>query len=200
MAERVLPREWPELETARLRLRRPRAADAPSVFAYCNDREVARNAEEIPWPYTEADAADWVRSVGEDFDAGRGIGWIVEFRAGGGVIGDVCVKVDEAHLRAEVGYVLGRPHWGQGYATEAVGDVVRYCFDALRVRKVFAVAFADNAASRRVLEKCGMRLEVLMRGHCLSGGEPRDDAVFGLLRSEYDGEERAKVSEGQRVG
>lgn len=199
MAERVVPREWPTIETDRLRLRGATMDDAPSVQRFCDDYEVSRNAETIPHPYTLEHAATWVRTVLEEFEQGVAVGMLIETRSDGVVIGDTCLTLDAEHGRAEVGFVLGRVHWGKGYATEAVRAMIGWGFRALGLRKVCAVAFADNAPSRRVLEKCGMRLEVELRGHTMSEGSPRDDVVYGLLKEEYDGGggERAKEPHGQ---
>ncbi|TVQ64359.1 MAG: N-acetyltransferase [Phycisphaerales bacterium] len=187
MGEPGFPSVWPIIETARLRLRPPSLDDAQGVQRFCNDPEVSRNAETIPLPYTVEHATEWIGLVLEEFEKGVGVGMLIEERASGEVIGDSCLKYDATHGRAEVGFVLGRDYRGNGYATEAARAMIGLAFGTLGVRKVMAVAFADNLASRRVLERCGMTLEASLRGHSMREGEPADDVMYGLLRREYDG-------------
>ncbi|MGH3350681.1 MAG: GNAT family N-acetyltransferase, partial [Nocardioides sp.] len=85
---------------------------------------------------------------------------------------------------ASLGYCLGRPAWGQGYATEAVGALLGWAFDALDLNRVQAEADTRNPASARVLEKLGFRLEGTLREDCVVNGDVSDSWVFGLLRRE----------------
>ena len=73
--------------------------------------------------------------------------------------GAVGLQIADAHRHAELGYWIGVPFWGKGYATEAASAAVAFGFDMLRLNRIYAHHFAGNTASQRVLEKIGMRHE-----------------------------------------
>jgi [ribosomal protein S5]-alanine N-acetyltransferase len=88
--------------------------------------------------------------------------------------------------RAELGYWIGKPFWGCGYATEASRRVIRFAFEELVLNRVFAHAMTKNATSIRVLEKSGFVFEGIMRQHCRHRGVFEDVACFGMLLTEFD--------------
>ncbi len=140
----------PVLETKRLTLRAPRLEDAKTVALLANDKRIAENTARIPHPYTLADA--------NDFIAGANI-------AGGEVVFLITLQDDiigacgitTLDKQPELGYWLGAPYWGKGFATEALHAVVDYAFTDLDHRALNAGARVTNPASRRVLEKCGFQ-------------------------------------------
>ena len=141
----------PVLETKRLALRMPRLGDAKSMVALANDRRIAENTARIPHPYKLADAENFI--CGANRGAADAV-FVITLR-GGAVIGACGVTVlDE---QAELGYWLGVPYWGKGYATEALHAVIDYAFTDLGHEAINAGARVTNPASRRVLEKCGFQ-------------------------------------------
>ncbi len=94
------------------------------------------------------------------------------------------VGIDAANERAELGYWVGKPFWGHGFATEAGRAAVAFAFDTLELKRVFASAIAENAASKRVLEKIGMRHEGVQRAHICRFGVTSDLELYGVLRGE----------------
>jgi len=139
------------LKTERLVLRPPVLDDAAAIAALVNDRRIAQNTARIPYPYTLADAHAFLTAV----DASdREIVFLITARAG--VIG--CCGIEQRDgEEAEIGYWLGVPFWGQGYATEAARAVIDYAFGELGRVTLQAGARVSNGASRRVLEKCGFQ-------------------------------------------
>ena len=150
------------LETARLVLRAPEPEDADAIFAYASDPKVTRF---LSWPrHTSIDAtkaflahaaAEWARSpVGP---------LVIVARAGGEVIGSTGLGFDTPS-RATTGYVLARPHWGKGFASEALAAVVEL---AARegVQQLDALCHVDHPASARVLERCGFTFEGVLGKH-----------------------------------
>jgi len=141
----------PVLETKRLALRAPRLEDAKTVTALANDRRIAENVARIPHPYKVSDA--------EGFIAGAN-------KAGGEAVFLITLR-DETIIGAcgilnqeqapELGYWLGVPFWGKGFATEALHAVIDYAFTDLEHQSLQAGARVTNPASRRVLEKCGFQ-------------------------------------------
>jgi RimJ/RimL family protein N-acetyltransferase len=140
----------PVLETERLCLRAPRFEDAKPIAALINDRRIAENTARIPHPYTVADAKDWIDIV----SATEGVEAFVITMAGE-IIGGC--GIEDRNGVPELGYWLGVPFWGNGYATEAARALIDHAFGARGHDAIIAGARISNPASRRVLEKCGFQ-------------------------------------------
>ncbi|GIE33146.1 N-acetyltransferase [Actinoplanes italicus] len=166
-----------ELTTARLRLRPFRIEDAPAVHAYAADPEVVRYMD---WgPNT---AADTERFMAEAVTPADGV-HLFAVERDGAVIGAVQVRVTSVlHARGEMGYVLARPAWGHGYATEAAAAVLGFAFDRLDLHRLAATCDPGNEGSRRVLEKAGLSYEGHLRDYLHIRGEWRDRLLFAAIR------------------
>ncbi len=141
----------PVLETKRLALRAPCLEDAKTVAMLANDRRIAENTARIPHPYNVSDAEGFI--TGANKRGGEAV-FLITLRDET-VIGACGVAAqDDAQ---EIGYWLGAPYWGQGYATEALHAVIDYAFTDLGHEALQAGARVTNPASRRVLEKCGFQ-------------------------------------------
>lgn len=141
----------PVLETKRLALRAPQLEDAKTVAMLANDRRIAENTARIPHPYNVSDAEGFISGVNK---AGGEVAFLITLRDET-IIGACGVATLED--APEVGYWLGAPYWGQGYATEALHAVIDYAFADLDHAALHAGARVTNPASRRVLEKCGFQ-------------------------------------------
>ena len=141
----------PVLETRRLALRAPHLEDAKTVAVLANDRRIAENTARIPHPYKVADAESFIG--GANRTGGEAV-FLVTLRDRT-VIGACGIMFHEE--TPELGYWLGVPHWGKGYATEALHAVIDYAFTDLGHEALQAGARVTNPASRRVLEKCGFQ-------------------------------------------
>jgi len=137
------------LETARLVLRAPRFEDAKRLAALINDRRIAEKTVRIPHPYGTADANEWIGTV----IAQSAKSYLITFR--GDIIGGC--GIDVRNSVPEIGYWLGVPFWGCGYATEAAQALIDFAFGELGYEVLTAGARVSNPASRRVLEKCGFQ-------------------------------------------
>ena len=140
----------PVLETKRLALRAPRLEDAKTVAALANDRRIAENTARIPHPYRTADAEGFISG-----EQGRATP-VPDHAARRQRSSALRHHVRRRHT-PELGYWLGAPYWGKGYATEALHAVVDYAFTDLGHEALQAGARVTNPASRRVLEKCGFQ-------------------------------------------
>lgn len=141
----------PVLETKRLALRAPQLEDAKTVAMLANDRRIAENTARIPHPYREADAETFI--AGANKASGDAL-FLITLRDGT-VIGACGLTLQDE--TPELGYWLGVPYWGKGYATEAVHALIDYAFADLGHTALQAGARVTNPASRRVLEKCGFQ-------------------------------------------
>jgi RimJ/RimL family protein N-acetyltransferase len=150
------------LTTERLRLRRLRVSDAPAMVCYLNDREVAREAADLHPDFDMAAARQRIDCDRGNWSGDREYMLAIERRLECDFIGCVCAMVQARHPggrgEAELGYWIGRPFWGAGYASEAVSAAVGLFCQHFRLARLTAVVFSDNPASARVLAKCGFRL------------------------------------------
>jgi RimJ/RimL family protein N-acetyltransferase len=176
------------IETPRLNLRPFRASDAPAMFRnWAGDPAVT---EYVTWP-THASVEEtagivetWVRQTAEDPSFYQ---WAIELKSLGEPIGSIAVAHLSADVEsAELGWCLGRAWWGRGIMPEAAEAVIAYLFERAGFNRVAARYDTRNAKSGRVMEKLGMIREGVLRqaGHCNAG--VCDEAVYSILRSEYD--------------
>ncbi len=176
-----------ELKTARLLLRPLEQADIPAIVRLAGAREIASMTANIPHPYTEHDARDFLARVSEEFRSGLSVSFAICVSPARELCGVAGLNITPAHQRAELGYWIGIPFWGNGYATEAAGAVVAFGFEALALHRIYAFHFAGNDASKRVLEKIGMRREGRSREHIKKWDRFVDLENYGMLKSEFFG-------------
>ena len=172
----------PTLETTRLRLRPYTEADIVDLLPLIGTREVAATTLRIAHPYTEQDATAFLALSRES-----GKLWLATtLRSDGRQIGGVGLRIVDQHKHAELGYWLGVPYWGQGYATEAAREILRYGFEDLGLHRIFASHFKHNPASGRILLKLGMRHEGRQRQHLRKWDQFVDSELYGMLRQEWE--------------
>jgi|GEM_PF-348149 len=170
----------PILETERMRLTPLTATDSPQIFTLMRDAEVMAF-----WDMPESDDPDLIAAIVEgqveEMAQGRAAYWAMRSLPGEEFVG-VCdlSEIDRRHKRAEVGFLLSREAWGQGYALEAMQLVIAYAA-AQGLRRLLARTHLGNRRSDSLLEKLGFAEEGLLRGHVLRDGERRDCRLFGLL-------------------
>ena len=174
----------PTLETERLKLRRYTEADIPELVPLIGTREVAATTLRIPHPYTEQDARAFLAIKDPDK-----IWLAITLRRDGRQIGGIGLTVDAQHQHAELGYWLGVPYWGKGYATEAARAMLRYGFHDLGLHRIFASHFKHNPASGNILRKLGMCYEGCQREHLRKWDQLVDSELYGLLRKEWEARE-----------
>lgn len=170
------------IESDRLLQRPVQESDLGDLLDVNNDDEVTRFLPYETWS-TIADARAWYERIAGLQAEGRARQFVIVEKASGKVIGaSVIFNVDEASARAEVGYVLGKAHWGRGLMREALVALLDYAFDELKMRRVEAFADARNSASDRLLRWLGFTCEGTLRQRNVIKGEVRDSSVYGLLR------------------
>jgi len=182
--ETSYPKSRPTLETERLILRPFDLSDAPRVQLLAGDRAVAATTKNIPHPYEDGMAEQWIGSHQERFERGQEVVFAITRKDGGELIGAIGLTLKLAQDNAELGYWIGKPYWGRGYCTEAASAVLRYAFTELRLNRVHAHHFSNNPASGRVMKKIGMRHEGRLRQHVKKWGEFYDVEAYGILRSD----------------
>jgi ribosomal-protein-alanine N-acetyltransferase len=177
-----------ELRTPRLLLRSLDRGDIPAITRLAGVREIAATTLNIPHPYSEEDAHNFLVHAEEDFRAERSAAFAIAILPDNELCGAIGLAITSAHERAELGYWIGVPYWGRGFATEAARAVLVFGFETLRLHRIHASYFAGNTASQRVLEKIGMRREGPSRKHVRKWNRFIDLENYGLLASEFHGE------------
>jgi RimJ/RimL family protein N-acetyltransferase len=174
----------PLLRTPRLTLGALTPADAPTLVSLAGAFEIADTTATIPHPYTPDAARSFLALDAAECAAGHAVRFAVRLD-GNGLIGVVGLQqIVRDRLRAELGYWIGVPWWGRGFATEAARAVVRYGFDELGLHKIHAHYLARNPASGTVLDRVGMQREGLLREEVLKWGRYEDVILCGMLRTD----------------
>ncbi len=161
-------------------------SDAPQVQQLAGDPMVADMTDCLPWPYRDGMAEAWIDSLEGTCAEGRNVTFAVHSRADDRLVGCVELDFNPMEPEAELSYWLGRPFWGQGYATEACRTALRFGFRDAVMDRIFAYHFTRNPASGRVMEKLGMRKERFVAQYPLLQNKREDVMVYGLLRPEFE--------------
>jgi len=155
-------------------------ADAPEVQRMAGDFDIARTTLSIPHPYEPGVAESWISTHPSLWNRGSAVVCAVVRRLDDRLVGACGLTIDRDHDRAELGYWIGKPFWGNGYATEASAALVRYAFES-GLNRVMARHFGGNVASGRVMQKIGMRQEGVMRQHLRRWGRLHDIVIYAVL-------------------
>lgn len=181
----------PRVTGSRVVLRGYRDADAARIVAACSDERTAYWLPHLPSPYTLNDAYEFLESRREQRASGKGVSWAVADPDTDDLVGQISVFDLDEHGDAEVGYWTHPSARGKGVMTEACRLVVRHCFideedGGLGLRRLHAIASADNPASQHVLEANGfVRTGMLRQENPHRDGTFSDTVTFDLLRNEY---------------
>ncbi|MFW6250195.1 MAG: GNAT family N-acetyltransferase [Alkalispirochaetaceae bacterium] len=173
------------LDTDRMELRRFRDTDLEMVFDYASSEE---NTRFLSWctHQSREDTQRFLNTQREAILKGNEYNYAVVDRKSGRMIGSAGLSRFDSQLSsAELGYVLHRDFWGRGYATEISAELLRYGFEELGFRRIHAYCFTENGASRRVLEKSGMRYLGVEGVQTLRQKDPVASYHFEILRQEY---------------
>ena len=164
------------IRTQRLLLRAPVLADAASISLLAGDYEVASMTGTIPHPYSEEMAVDWIQSLhaGEE-----GVAFAID-RAGA-LIGCVGYRATDK-IHAEMGYWIGKPYWGMGYATEAAQALILYAFQKENIAYLTVGHFEENPASARVIAKLGFEPSGEVLRDCAARGNKARCLTYRLYR------------------
>jgi len=173
------------LHTQRLILRPFEIVDARDVQRLAGDHAIADTTLNIPHPYEDGMAEQWIATHQPQFEAGEGRVFAIALRATGELVGAIGLVMNRRFDRAELGYWIGRPYWNQDYCTEAGHAVLWYGFTELNLNRIHAYHLSRNPASGRVMEKLGMTREGLLRQHAKKWDKYEDLVEYGLLRQDW---------------
>jgi ribosomal-protein-alanine N-acetyltransferase len=177
--------QMPKLLTERLLLRPFTLDDAPAVQKLAGDHDIASTTLNIPHPYEDGMAEEWIGTHQERFDRGELANFAIVRWQDDALIGAIGLVIHPGYGRAELGYWIGKAYWGQGYCTEAAEAVLDYGFAVLGLNRIHAHHMSRNPASGRVMAKIGMTHEGRLRQHVKKWEAFEDIEMYGILRREY---------------
>jgi ribosomal-protein-alanine N-acetyltransferase len=175
----------PVLETARLKLRRLSMHDAGDIFEYASDPDVSKY---VLWEHhrTIADSKSYLKHVLFLYEKGIPASWGIVLKDDNKLIGTGGYQWwSVTDSKAEVGYVISKSYWNKGYMTEALEEILRFGFEQMELERIEAKCFIQNPASVRVMEKCGMKLEGVLRSYKFVKGNFGDFKLYSILSSEF---------------
>ncbi|WP_291725805.1 GNAT family N-acetyltransferase [Bernardetia sp.] len=176
-----------QLESKNLILNSLSYKDIPKIIEYAGNRKVSDNLLNLPFPYHERDAVFWINMANEGRDIGDAYKFAIRLKADQALsfIGGIGLMIDKKHNKAELGYWIAEPFWGQGLVSEAVGAMIKFGFEVLELNKIFANHFISNPASGKVMIKNGMIKEAYIKDHYKKGDEYMDVIQYRLTKEEY---------------
>lgn len=177
---RISPPE--SFATARLHLRKPRADDAPLMFAsYAQDPEVVRYLTFRPHRHV-TDAEEAIARSLENWETAKSHMWLIFRREGEELVGAISARHDQG---INFGYLLARPFWGQGFMSEALNAVTAWAFAQPSIFRAWAVCDCENNSSARLLERNGFHQEGILKKWSLHpnvSDVPRDCYCYAKTR------------------
>ena len=161
-------------------------ADAEALARHANNINVAQQLRDrFPHPYTRANANAFLRVA-----TAPGEPSILAIDVNGEAVGGIgfVAGTDVERYSAEVGYWIGEAYWNRGIVTEALVLLTDHLFATSTLLRLFALPFADNPGSIRVLEKAGYTREAILRSSSVKNGIPRDQALYAKVNGAWRGE------------
>ncbi len=180
-------KQRPTLHTERLILRPFESSDAGDVQRLAGDFEIADTTLNVPHPYEDGMAEDWIATHQPQFEAGALCAFAITSAETGELIGAIGLRINANFNRAELGYWIGRPYWNNGYCTEAAHAMLEYGFIELGLNRIYATHLTRNPASGQVLRKVGMAYEGRARQHVKKWDTYEDLELYSILASEWRG-------------
>ena len=165
-----------------IKIREWKIEDKSELAENLNNMNILNNLRDgLPYPYTEADAEDFIRAM---LSADKDKTFAFAITLDGKVIGSIGVfRQENIHFRtAEMGYYIGEKYWGNGYMTEAVNMACNYVFENTDIIRIYAEPFAYNTASCRVLEKAGFVCEGILKSNAYKNGNIVDMKMYALVK------------------
>lgn len=176
----------PELEqisltTERLVLRPMVIEDATRIHELVNDKDIAYNCVNIPYPYPEGAAEAWI--VGHPLRYAQRQAVIFAITKDQTIIGACGIEFMHEEQHYDIGYWIGKDFWGNGYATEAATMLVDYGLNTLGIDELYAESLSSNPSSCAVLQKCGMQHVARISKPCHSPHKEEDVEIYHIQRA-----------------
>ena len=178
-------KKLPTIELKRIVLRPFTLDDAKVVQELAGDKEVAKTTLNVPHPYEDGMAEEWIKKHEKEFKNGNLVTLAITHKKEGYLIGTINIKLNQKFENGELGYWVGKKYWNNGYCTEAAKGMLKYGFGELKLNRIYAAHLKKNPASGEVMKKVGMKYEGVLREYVKKWGEFEDLVYYGILKKEY---------------
>jgi len=177
-----------KLETERLILRKFDIEDAEDMFNnWASDNDVTKH---LTWStHKDIETSKKVISMWEsDYGNPEYYQWAIEIKETSQVVGDISfLHINNNLEMCEIGYCIGKKYWNKGIVTEAFKELIRFSFHEIKFNRITGRHHTDNPASGKVMEKCALKYEGLLRQVIKnSSGDFVDCNYYSILKEEYD--------------
>lgn len=175
----------PTLTSQRLILRPFLLTDIKPVQQLANDSMVVDTTSNVPYPYHENMAENWIKNHKKAFKAGHSLVLAIVLAENSCLIGSISLlDISSFHQRAEIGYWLASQFWQEGYATEAVKTLLEYGFNQLKLNRIEGRCMARNQASAKVMLKAGLKFEGERKQQMNIHDRLEDMHYFGMVNED----------------
>jgi len=175
------------LKTERLIIRPLSEQDSEVIYKNVKEYEIAKWTINIPHPYPKDGAIKFIKQTKEFMKKGMAYELAIQIESTKEMVGVMSLlKVDRRHKNAELGYWVAKKHWNKGIATEAASRVMEFGFQMLNLERIFAKCFHNNEASRRVMEKIGMKYEGKFRHEVFKEDRYIDLIYFAIIKEDWE--------------
>ena len=160
-------------------------SDASELALIADNKNIADNLRDgFPSPYSIKDARDWLNLIMPENHPPRLFAITFEKQ----VIGNfgIVTKTNIYRKNVEIGFFVSEKFWGKGIATKAIRATVSYAFETFDIVRIYAEVFSDNIASRKALEKAGLKIEATIRQNIIKNGIIKDSCIYSILREEFN--------------
>ncbi len=166
----------------KINLRYTTLEDADSIAKYCSEREISQFTV-IPHPYTIQNAVDFITMCINDRKSMTSLHFGIENKETQEIIGMIDLNsINETHQHGELGYWLAKPFWGKGIMLEAIQMFTGYCFDKIKLVRIYAHVHPKNIASWKILEKARFEREGLLKNYLCINGKMYDRYIYAKLK------------------
>jgi RimJ/RimL family protein N-acetyltransferase len=178
-------KQIPTLETERLVLRAFGLNDAAEVQRLAGDMAIADTTLNIPHPYEDGMAEEWISKHQDTFVKEQGVTLAVTRKSDGSLVGAISLMRSAKSHQAELGFWIGKPYWNHGFCTEEGQAILQYAFTERALLRIHACHITRNPASGRVMAKLGMLHEGVRRKHVRKWDKCEDLELYGILEDDW---------------
>jgi RimJ/RimL family protein N-acetyltransferase len=163
-----------------IRLQNINLTPPEDIQQLANNHAIAVNLRDaFPHPYKIEDAVSFLELV-----ANGSLGYVFGIYQNDIFVGccSLIPQQDVYRINAEIGYWIGEPYWGKGYATEAVRLLIKFAFEELDLLRIYAKIYAYNTGSMKVLEKTGFEKEAIIKSSIIKEGKVFDEHLYSIRK------------------
>lgn len=163
-----------------IQLRNINKAAPEEIQKLANNHAIAVNLRDaFPYPYTVEDAVTYL-----ELAANGVLGHVFGIYDNDTFVGccSLIPQNDVYRINAEIGYWIGEPYWGRGYATDAVRQCLKFAFEELNLLRVYANIYEYNIGSMKVLGKVGFEKEAIIKSSIMKEGKIFDEHLYSIRK------------------